>query len=44
VVLVGAHALPPLERLRARAAADPEPATVLEQLEAFVGGAPAWRD
>jgi predicted O-methyltransferase YrrM len=46
VVLVGAHELPPLHRLRALAAADPEPATLLEpgELDAFVGGAPAWRD
>ena len=46
VVLVGAHALPPLGRLRALAAADPEPATLVEpgELEAFIGGAPAWRD
>jgi spermidine synthase len=46
VVLVGAHELPPLDRLRARAAADPEPATLLEpeELDAFIGGAPSWRD
>jgi hypothetical protein len=46
VILVGAHALPPLERLRAAGAADRSPAAVLapEDLPAFVGGAPAWRD
>lgn len=46
VVLVGAHDLPPLGRLRALAAADPEPATLLEpgELDAFIGGRPAWRD
>lgn len=45
-VLVGAHELPPLDRLRACAAADPEPGTVLDpaELEAFIGGAPSWRD
>jgi hypothetical protein len=46
VVLVGAHELPPLDRLRALAAADPEPASLLEpgELETFIGGAPSWRD
>jgi spermidine synthase len=46
VVLVGAHALPPLDRLRASAAADRSPGTLLEpgEVDAFVGGAPPWRD
>jgi hypothetical protein len=44
VVLVGARELPPLDRLRALAAADPEPATLLDELDAFVGGTPARRD
>jgi spermidine synthase len=46
VVLVGAHALPPLDRLRALAAADREPGALLEpgELEPFIGGAPSWRD
>jgi spermidine synthase len=46
VILVGAHELPPLERLRARAAADHEPARLLdpEELEAFIGGTPSWHD
>jgi spermidine synthase len=46
VVLVGAHALPPLERLRASAAADREPASLLEpgEMDAFIGGLSAWRD
>ena len=51
VVLAGAHAPPPLERLRARAAADRSPAAVLgpEQMDAFIGGAlplrdPFWED
>lgn len=45
-VLAGAHELPPLERLRARAAADRSPAAVLgpEEMPAFIGGVPAWRD
>jgi spermidine synthase len=46
VVLVGAHELPPLDRLRARAAADRSQGTVLgpEEMEAFTGGIPPWRD
>jgi spermidine synthase len=46
VVLVGAHDPPPLDRLRTLAAADPEPAALLEpgELAAFIGGAPSWRD
>jgi spermidine synthase len=44
VVLVGAHELPPLDRLRASAAADREPGALLEGLDAFIGGAPPWRD
>jgi spermidine synthase len=46
VVLVGAHALPPLDRLRASAAADRSPGTLLEpgEIDGFVGGAPPWRD
>jgi spermidine synthase len=46
VVLVGAHELPPLDRLRALAAADREPGTLLEpgELDAFIGGAPSWLD
>ena len=46
VVLAGAHALPPLERLRARAAADRSPGALLapDAMPAFIGGAPAWRD
>jgi spermidine synthase len=45
-VLAGAHELPPLDRLRARAAADRSPAAVLgpEEMPAFIGGVPAWRD
>jgi hypothetical protein len=46
VVLLGAHGPLPLEPLRARAAADPSPATLLAPGDAlaFAGGAPAWRD
>jgi spermidine synthase len=46
LILAGAHALPPLERLRAAAAADRSPAALLgpEELRAFIGGAPPWRD
>jgi spermidine synthase len=46
VVLAGAHVLPPLERLRARAAADRSPGALLgpEEIPAFIGGMPAWRD
>lgn len=45
-VLAGAHELPPLERLRALAAADRSPGAMLgpEEMPAFIGGAPAWRD
>jgi spermidine synthase len=46
VVLVGAHRLPPLDRLRASAAADHSPGTLLEPaaMEAFIGGALPWHD
>jgi len=46
VILVGAHALPPLDRLRASAAADRSPGAVLGpgDIDAFIGGAPPWRD
>jgi spermidine synthase len=46
VVLAGAHAPLPLERLRAQAAADRAPATALgpEATGAFIGGVPAWHD
>ena len=46
VVLAGAHELPSLERLRARAAADPSPGSLLgpEEMPAFIGGVPPWRD
>jgi hypothetical protein len=46
VVVVGAHEPPPLDRLRANAAADPSPGTLLEpdEIDAFIGGAPPWRD
>jgi hypothetical protein len=46
VILAGAHEIPPLERLRARAAADRSPGALLEpdELAAFVGGAAPWRD
>ena len=46
VVLAGAHALPSLERLRSRAAADRSPWAVLgpEEMPAFIGGVPAWSD
>jgi hypothetical protein len=44
VVLVGAHDPPLLDRLRPLAAADPEPATLLGDLEAFIGGTPSWHD
>jgi spermidine synthase len=46
VVLAGAHAPLPLERLRPRAAADPSPAAVLEpgEVAAFLGGLLPWRD
>jgi spermidine synthase len=45
-VLAGAHDLPPLERLRARAAGDRSPAAPLgpEEMRAFIGGVPPWRD
>jgi hypothetical protein len=46
VVLAGAHELPPLERLRAQAAADRSPGSVLapEDMPRFIGGSPPWRD
>jgi spermidine synthase len=46
VVLAGAHAPPALDRLRARAAADRSPGAVLgpEEMPAFIGGVPPWRD
>jgi spermidine synthase len=46
VVLVGAHARPPLDRLRASAAADRDPGALLgpEEIDAFIGGATPWRD
>jgi spermidine synthase len=46
VVLAGSHDALPLDRLRARAAADRSPGALLgpEEMPAFVGGAPAWRD
>jgi spermidine synthase len=46
VVLVAAQRPLPLERLRARASADPSPATLLAPgaLVTFAGGTPAWRD
>jgi spermidine synthase len=46
VVLAGAHELPSLARLRARAAADRSPGALLgpEEMPAFIGGVPAWRD
>jgi spermidine synthase len=46
LILVGAHEQPPLRRLRASAAADRSPATLLEpgEIDAFVGGAPPWSD
>jgi spermidine synthase len=46
VVLAGAHQPPRLARLRARAAADRSPARVLgpEEMPAFIGGTPPWRD
>jgi len=46
VVLAGSHDPLPLARLRARAAADRSPAAILgpEEMPAFAGGAPAWRD
>ncbi len=46
VILVGAHAPPPLDRLRSRAAADRSPAALLEPeaIAAFTGGAPPLRD
>jgi len=42
VVLFGARAAPPYERLRTRAAADPSPARLLRAGD--LGGAAAWRD
>jgi spermidine synthase len=46
VVLAGTHDPLPLERLRTSAAADRSPAAVLgpEEMPAFVGGIPPWRD
>jgi spermidine synthase len=46
VVLAGAHDRLPLDRLRARAAADSSPAALLtpEEMPAFIGGTPPWRD
>jgi spermidine synthase len=46
VVLVAAHGPLPLERLRARASADPSPAELLApgEAHAFTGGVPPWRD
>jgi spermidine synthase len=46
VVLAAAHDRLPLERLRARAAADPSPAALLSppDLLAFTGGILPWRD
>jgi spermidine synthase len=46
VILAGAHELPPLDRLRSRAAADRSPAAVLApaELPAFIGGAQPWAD
>jgi spermidine synthase len=46
VVLAGSHDPLPLDRLRARAAADRSPGAVLgpEEMPAFVGGVPRWRD
>ena len=46
VVLAGSRDPLPLERLRARAAADPSPAALLEPdaIAAFCGGALPWRD
>jgi spermidine synthase len=46
VLLVGAHRCPPLDRLRARAAADPAPAVLLEPGDAarVLGGAVPFRD
>jgi hypothetical protein len=45
-VLVGAHELPPLDRLRASAAADRSPGALLGpgEIDAFIGGVPPWRD
>jgi hypothetical protein len=46
VVLAGSHDPLPLDRLRARAAADRSRGAVLgpEEMPAFVGGVPRWRD
>ena len=46
MVLAGSHALLPLDRLRARAAADRSPAALLgpEEIDAFTGGALPWLD
>jgi spermidine synthase len=46
VILAGARELPPLDRLRAAAAADRSPAALLTpaDMPAFIGGALPWRD
>jgi spermidine synthase len=46
VVVAGSHDPLPLDRLRARAAADSSPAALLapEEMPAFIGGMPPWRD
>src|SRR5215207_4310790 len=46
VVLAGSHDPLSLDRLRARAAADRSPAAVVgpEEMPAFTGGVPPWRD
>jgi hypothetical protein len=46
VVLVAAHGPLPLGRLRTRASADPSPAALLapDDVPAFTGGTPPWRD
>jgi hypothetical protein len=45
-VLVGAHEVPPLDRLRASAAADRSPGALRGpgEIDAFIGGVPPWRD
>jgi hypothetical protein len=46
VVLAGSHDPLPLDRLRTLAAADSSPAALLapEEMPAFIGGTPPWRD
>ena len=46
VVLAGTHDPLPLDRLRGRAAADSSPAALLppEEMPAFIGDMPPWRD